>query len=119
MNESKRIFFKNAVTVLVSILMVKKRKWKKNEVAPREKKTDRKGDCENIMVTNDLPHSLYTCCKSYCCGGRLGTVAVITSKPQWGVETFLLSCVSEMDGHFFYKQPVTERVDNYSFPISH
>lgn len=71
-----------------------------------------------ILVTNDLPRSLYTCCKSCCCGGRLGTAAVITSKPQWGVKTFLLSCVSEMDGHFFYKQLVTESVGSYSTPIS-
>lgn len=48
-------------------------------------------------------------------------MAVITSKPQWGIKTFLLSCVSEMDGHFLdghNKQPVTESVDNYSTPIS-
>lgn len=45
-------------------------------------------------------------------------MAVITSKPQWGVKTFLLSCVSEMDGHLFNKQPVTESVGNYLTPIS-
>lgn len=50
--------------------------------------------------------------------GRLGRVSVITSKPQWEVKTFLLSYVSEIDGHFFYKQPVIESVGNYSTPIS-
>lgn len=84
----------------------------------KEKHQRKKAIVRTILVTNDLPRSLYTCCKSCCCGGRLGTAAVITSKPQWGVKTFLLSCVSEMDGHFFYKQLVTESVGSYSTPIS-
>lgn len=84
----------------------------------KEKHQRKKAIVRTILVTNDLPRSLYTCCKSCCCGGRLGTAAVITSKPQWGVKTFLLSCVSEMDGHFFYKQLVTESVGSYSTTIS-
>lgn len=53
-----------------------------------------KADCENNFG-NKRPatESIYLS-QELQLWGRLGTVAIITLKPQWGVETFILSCIS-------------------------
>lgn len=57
------------------------------------RKREERKDVRAIFVTNDLPQSLYTVAGTAVGGERLWTVAIITSKPHWGVGKFLLTCV--------------------------